>query len=404
MTSMRILQIVSVGYGPDRPESDGVSVAASLFTRALARSGADVTLFAVDPTAAADRSRLAQDHAHEHYFRPSFASRFNVSRTFAAEVWRRVPEFSVVHIHGLWRFPSTVAAAMCRRAGIPYVLSPHGMLNDWAVRFRAFSKMPAWYAIENRTVRRAAGIHFCSDVERVEARRWTGGIPCEVVPVGPDTSEFEQLPPSGVFRAGHGISADAKMIGFLGRLHPVKGLAVLLRALPSIAAAVPDVVVALAGPDENGYRDELQALASQLGIAHLIKWIGPVYGTEKLAFLSALDVFVLPSFSENLGLAALEAMAAARSVVLGSGVNIAAEVEQAGAGWSAASEPQALADAISRALLDTSERHARAEAGRRFVVARYGADTTARRMLAFYSACVERTMEPAVLPAKATIR
>ena len=142
---MRILQILS-HYVAEKA-TDGVSVAANGLIKSLRRIGGDVTVFSISSQVEGGAERVVHspESARELYFHSWANSRFAISGSFLRECLRRVAEFDVVHIHGLWRFPSTSGALACRHTGVPYVLSPHGMLNDWAIRSHAYWKLPLWY-------------------------------------------------------------------------------------------------------------------------------------------------------------------------------------------------------------------------------------------------------------------
>ena len=193
------------------------------------------------------------------------------------------------------------------------------MLSEWAVRFRSYKKIPYWYALERRTVGRAAWIHFATDEEQRQAQSWVAGKDSKVIPIGVDLKEFAALPPRGRFRDRRGITEGVPLLAFLGRIHPVKGLEVLLRALVRIKAEFPNFILAIAGPDEVGHQGRLQKVAQDLEVYDHVRWVGTLEGQAKTELLRDADLFVLPSFSENFGLAAVEALAVGCPVVISSG-------------------------------------------------------------------------------------
>jgi glycosyltransferase involved in cell wall biosynthesis len=177
-------------------------------------------------------------------------------------------------------------------------------------------------------------------------------------------------------------------VAFLGRIHPVKGLEILLQALARVKAEFPELILAIAGPDEDGHSGRLHSLAQGLGVDGQVRWVGALAGEAKSGFLVDADLFVLPSFSENFGLAAVEAMAVGCPVVLGSGVNIAAQVENYGAGRVVSTEPDALATAMVDALCDPETRQRMGRAGQRLVAECYDGEAAARAMLKGYEECL----------------
>jgi glycosyltransferase involved in cell wall biosynthesis len=165
-------------------------------------------------------------------------------------------------------------------------------------------------------------------------------------------------------------------------------LDVLLRALVRVKAEIPDVILVIAGPDENGHADRLQELARSLGVEGQVRWVGVIEEQSKKVFLGDADLFVLPSFSENFGLAAVEAMAVGCPVILGRGVNISPQVEAYGAGLVVPTEPDALARAIVEALRDPETRQRMGDAGRRLGTEWYDGEAVAREMLKGYEECL----------------
>ena len=382
---MRVLHIAS-WYETDVSKG-GVARAAELLARAQARVGAEVALFASgrgrQESSFVDHQK-GGGHVQIHVFPegPGFG------RVFPASFFRacldRAREFDIIHIHGIWSFPGTWGSRAARSRRVPYVVSPQGMLNEWAVRHRAYKKIPYWYAVERHTVAGAALVHFATEEEQRQAQPWVAGKKCKVIPIGLDLDEFAELPQRGTFRDREGISRGVPMLAFLGRIHPVKGLDALLQALVRIKAEVPEVLLTIAGPDGDGYGGRLRMLAEDLGVERWIRWLGTIEERAKPGFLLDADLFVLPSFSENFGLAAVEAMAVGCPVVLGCGVNIAPQVHTYGAGWVVPTEPEALSSAIVAALRDPDARQAAGKAGQRLVAEWYDGETVAREMLKAY--------------------
>ena len=386
---MRILHVVSF-YEQDVTKG-GVAKAAGLLARAQARIGNHVTVFTTDSSV--NEQRLNPEVQNRQgvrvYFFPARqASRFFFSWPLLRGCVERTKEFDIVHVHGLWSFPGTWGALAARWARVPYIVSPQGMLNDWAIRFRAYKKIPYWYAIERRTVGGASWVHFATEEEQRQAQPWLEGKKTKVIPIGLDLQEFAALPPRGEFRDRQRIPRGKPLLAFLGRIHPVKGLDALLRALVRIKAEFPGVILALAGSDEGGYGGQLQGLAQSLGVHGEVQWLGTIDEQDKRAFLADADLFVLPSFTENFGLAAVEAMAVGCPVILGRGVNIAAQVESYKAGCVVSTEPEALATVIIDTLRKPETRQSMGKAGQRLVAEWYDGEAVAREMLKGYEECL----------------
>lgn len=228
---------------------------------------------------------------------------FGYSAGFAPALARLRPD--VVHVHGLWMYPSLAAQRWARRTGAASVISPHGMLDPWALANSAWKKRLAGALYQGRHLRQAGCLHALNDAEHAALRACGLRNPVCVIPNGVTLPDAAPTLPE--WRAA--LPGDARVLLYLGRLHPKKGLAGLLQAWSQAfppASGSPWVLV-LAGWDENGHRAVLEGLAQRLGIAGSVRFVGPQWGGAKHAAFAAADAFVLPSQSEGLPMAVLEA-------------------------------------------------------------------------------------------------
>ena len=215
---------------------------------------------------------------------------------------------SVVHLHGLWQRAWPAAARRCRAEGVPYVVSPHGMLEPWAWRHKWWKKWPYFYAIERGMLRGASALLATAqdEADRIHAR--VPGPRVEAIPLG---LSGDARPNYIGARAQLGWATEEKILLFLSRLHPKKGLELLLEGLsrlsPTWAAhGLRLVVVGDGAPEYVRYlHDFAAARAAKLPP---IDWIGPVWGDARWPYFQGADLFCLPTYSENFGLAVLESL------------------------------------------------------------------------------------------------
>jgi dTDP-4-amino-4,6-dideoxygalactose transaminase/glycosyltransferase involved in cell wall biosynthesis len=221
---------------------------------------------------------------------------------------RRVGEFDVVHVHGLHQFHGWWAARCCRRAKVPFVVSPHGALDRRRPGHRRMGG----------ALRGAAAVHYASAAERERAAHRLGPAPAGfVVPPGVDRPPVRRLVDDGGLAARHPELAGRTLVCFLGRLTADHRLDLLIEAFAEVAAAEEAAHLAVAGPDEEGLGVELRASVARLGLEGRVSFLGPVTGPARAALLGRSRVLVLAS--EGLGVAAAEAMAAAIPVVVSEG-------------------------------------------------------------------------------------
>lgn len=203
----------------------------------------------------------------------------------------------IVHIHALWSPFLHRAAVWARRASLPIVHSPHGMLTPWALRAKWYKKLVALAAYQYGDLRMAGLLHATAPSEVEDIRRIGLRQPVAVIPLGIHPPRDEDRRPS----------RDVKTALFVSRVHPKKGLLNLVKAWACVRPAGWRMVIA--GPDQDGYSAKVQALAERLGIVQDFCFMGPVYGPEKEALYADADLFILPTFSENFGVVVIEALA-----------------------------------------------------------------------------------------------
>ena len=264
---------------------------------------------------------------------------FAVAPALSQWLGAHLRDYDLLHIHALFSYPSTSAMAQARAAGVPYVLSTIGQLCHWSLARSSRRKRWMLRLIERRNLDGAAALHVTTDAERDQSADLGLAAPAVVIPLG------VHLPPEGAPQAQSGAGPTRFL--FLSRIHPKKQLEQLFAALAQVPG---DWTLQIAGEGDPAYVASLQRQADQLGIASRCQWLGFLAGEAKWQALAAADWFVLPSASENFGIAAIEALAAGLPVILSPEVAVAELLSSSGAAMICASEPQVLAATLERAL------------------------------------------------------
>ena len=214
--------------------------------------------------------------------------------------------FQMIHAHGIWMYPSVVNLLNYAVCTTPYVISPHGMLDPWAVRNSVWKKKLAGGLFENRHLRNAACIRSLCMAETDAVREYGLRNPVCQIPNGIDLVETGcTVPPPWQGK----VETGKKILLYLGRIHPKKGLANLLHAWAAVRDAAKEWHLVIAGWDQGGHEDELKKLACDLGIDARTLFVGSQFGEAKSAAYHHADAFILPSFSEGLPMVILEAWA-----------------------------------------------------------------------------------------------
>jgi len=240
--------------------------------------------------------------------------------------------YDVVIVNGIWQYHSFGTWRALRNSDTPYVLYPHGMLDPWFKKqfpLKHFKKWMYWPWAEYRVLRDAQAVLFTCEEERRVARDSFWLYRCNEVVVSFGTTEPNGDPDSELmeFFTRHPDLIGKKLVLFIGRIHPKKGCDLLIEAFAKVLRAQPDWHLVMAGPDQVGWREKLNARANELGISSKMTWTGMLGGTMKWGALRAAEIFVLPSHQENFGIAVAEALAASVPVLISNKVNIWREIE-----------------------------------------------------------------------------
>ncbi|MDT8346091.1 MAG: glycosyltransferase, partial [Thermohalobaculum sp.] len=298
------------------PARGGPSTALPLFERALAAEGVTVETATTDDDGPGRRSPRPPETVEGGIRRlwfPKQAEFYTRSAPFRRWIGAHVRDYDLVHVHALFSHVSVSAALAARRAGVPYVIRPCGALTRYGMATKPLMKRVSLALFEARALRGAAAVQVTSEQERDEALEL--GVPMRpwLLPLGiddPGAGRAER------FLARHPDACGRPRLLFLSRLHPKKNLEAAIDALALLGDGPAAPVLIVCGEGEADYRRALAARAAGRGVAGRIVWAGFVTGADKADALAAGDLFVLPSFSENFGIAAVEALFAGLPCVL----------------------------------------------------------------------------------------
>lgn len=262
--------------------------------------------------------------------------------SFSWPLWRwlksNIKNYNVVHITGIFTFPVLAAAMLSKKFGIPYILRPAGTLDVYPMAQKSFRKKLYYKLVIERYVKGAAAIHVTSQKEKEQVGLIGINDNCFIAPLGVDANSSTKL-----FRKD-----DHLRILFLSRIHQKKGLPILLEAVSLLVKSNTTISLTIAGNGSEKYLGELKDLIKKLEIEEVVKFSGFVEGEKKSHLFDETDIFVLPSYQENFGIAVVEALAAGMPVIVSDQVAIADDIIEAGAGHVVpVDQPEELAKAIS---------------------------------------------------------
>lgn len=294
----------------------------------------------------------------------------------------RAGRTEILHNHSLWMMPNVYPAWARRRSDVRLVVSPRGTVSGWALNHHAFRKRVFWL-LQRETLERADAFHATAQSEYEDIRRLGYQQPVCVLPNGID------IPPL-VKESG----SQRRTLLYLGRIHKIKGIDLLLQAWAVLEPRFPDWDLIIAGPDDGGYLAEYRTLAGRLRLAR-VRFPGALYGADKLAAYRRASLYVLPSHSENFAMTVAEALAVGTPVIVTKGAPWSGLIDH-DAGWWIETGVDPLIAALEAALALPEERlRVMGENGRTWMERDFSWANIARQMAAFYAWLLEGGPKPA---------
>jgi len=306
------------------------------------------------------------------FFQSQLGESFKYSRPLSLWLRSNIQNFGLAHIHAVFNHSSVAAAHACQKFAVPYVVRPLGTLDPWSMTQKSLRKRLFWQLSGKGIMENAAVVHYTSEAEKLSTESSLGLNHGKVIPLGVETA---------VSNSNGRLAGDPYVL-VLSRLHPKKGLDVLIDAFLSLVQT-PQFAqwrLVLAGDGPVEYVSMLKAKA---GASDRIKFTGWLDGEEKNAVLSGASLLVLPSHQENFGLCVMEALAQSVPVLVSPNVNLAEEIAAANAGWIVSIDKTALEERLAEVLLDRDELSRRGRAGLQ-LAEKYSWENSARELADLY--------------------
>ncbi|MDP5018033.1 glycosyltransferase [Anabaena sp. UHCC 0187] len=383
---MKILQIlpsISLIYG-------GPSQMVLGLAPALVKAGVEVTILTTDSNGDSGQKPLnvplnqpiKQDGYEIIYFRCSPFRRYKFSLDLLKWLKKHANEFDIAHIHALFSPISSAAAIVCRQQKLPYILRPLGTLDPADLQKKKQLKRLYVQLIEHDNLANAAAIHFTSAQESKISNRFGVTTKDLVIPLG-------VIPPlensSDLVNQWH-IPSHKPVILFMSRIDPKKGLELLIPALEKLLIAGFDFHFVLAGtnPQDPIYEDKIKSQIANSPLNSQTTITGFVTGEAKRSLLKAADLFVLPSYYENFGIAVAEAMVAGTPVVISDQVHIYQQVIDSESGWVGTTDVNSIVDLLKTALANPEELQRRGLNAQKYALQNFSWDAIALQMIQAY--------------------
>lgn len=353
----------------------------------LASAGHDVALLTLDDTDVPPDWREGREGLPKVVRLPAPSGLLRTwTRAQREVVGREIDGADVVHIHAMWAPTNEQVASMARARGIAYVVTAHGMLDEWAMAQKS-PKKRVYLALSGRkTLERAGAVHFTADEELRQSRKWFRADRAVSVPLLFDSAAYETLPSESIAREKFGLREDgAPILLFLSRFTSGKRADLVIEAAKALRDRGVALRLVLAGAGDASEEARLREMVNALGLRDATTFTGAVFGEEKVSLYRCAAAFALPSDHENFCFALVEAMAAGAPSVTVKTVAIWEELSRSGGAVVVEPNARAVADALEPMLRDSEVRERMGRAARAYVLR----EMSARAVVAKYERMYE---------------
>ena len=272
-----------------------------------------------------------------------------ISPSLIQWLFNHVTEYKLVHTHALFMPLVLLTHWVCQLHQIPYLMTPHGMLEPWALSYKAWKKRYYHTLFDKPALQRASAIQCLTSIEAQQIKALGINSPTVVIPNGIHRKEFETLPSPDEFYQQFPTTRNKDLILFMGRIDPKKGLDLLASAFAKVQGQFPKTHLVVAGPDSIGFLPQAKRYFAEAGCINAVTFTGMLTGSIKSAALAAASCYVAPSYSEGFSMSVLEGMAAGLPCVITTGCNFP-EAATAQAAQVVSPDAHAIADALIQCL------------------------------------------------------
>jgi len=291
--------------------------------------------------------------------------------------------YDIIHTNTLFAPIVSITHWLCRWQNIPYIITPHGMLEPWALQYKSAKKQLYYRWIEKPALSQASAIQTLapSESENIQKLGFTHSY---VIPNGIHRDELADLAAPELFYQGFPETQNKHLILFLGRIHPKKGLDILAPAFGKLHQQFPETHLVIAGPDHIGFLPTVQRYFEQANCREAVTFTGMLTGKLKSSALAAANIYIAPSYSEGFSMSILEGMASGLPCIITKGCNFP-EAEQAQVAKVVDMDSSAIALAMQECLSEPAKAQEMGDHAREFIFEHYTWDQVAAKLLKLYN-------------------
>jgi len=391
---MNILHVVP-SYIPAFAYGGPIKVTHEL-CKTLVHQGIRVTVFTTNmngkQTLNVDCNRAqCIDGVNVFYFPVTFMRSYCYSPRLGKELKKHVRNFDVVHVHSVYLYPTFIASFWCAKYNIPYIINPFGALDIDMMRLRGFIRKKVYLSfVETRNIDNAAAIQATSTYEKIKMQYFRFKSRIVIIPRGIDISQYVDCRDKGYLVKRYPELRGKKIILFLGRIHPKKGLELLADAFKMVIQSQPDARLVIAGIGDHSYNKKVRFFFKKKNINKHTVFTGILLGENKISAFYDSHVFVLPSYGDNFGVAVLEAMACGLPVIVSDRVGLCPDIEKHNAGFVTECNVNQIAEKILMVLRNDALQISLGQNGIKLVASKFTLDDVTIQTASLYRKVLSR--------------
>lgn len=316
-------------------------------------------------------------------------SEFKVSPSYTRWLEQNIQNYKIVHIHSFFSYLCTRGAITARKHNTDYVITPHGQLDSWVINQKKVKKSIYSFLWERKNLNYATAIHCATDKEVNDVQKYGISTPTFITPLAASPIIFEPDARAKVRKMFCEIPSSTPIILFLSRVHPKKRIDFLIQVLYQLNNQCEFHLI-IAGTGNENYVKNIKARVSELKLQKRVTFAGFVQGQQKELLLQGSDIFVLPSFGENFGIAVVEAMLAGLPIVITPEVQISSDFQNEEVGFVIPGTIQMWVDTIKKLLESGDMRQRMGDRGKFFAARHYRWEITGERLASLYSKILDK--------------
>ncbi|MEW6607568.1 MAG: glycosyltransferase [bacterium] len=386
----------------------GTVTSVSQLCNALSRKGADITVYTTDADGKGghlinmEKTASRNGDVSVKYFRCNLGkSRAFYSRELATSLKENISKFDLVHVSSIWQWHQIAVERFSVKNEIKYIISPHGSLREealFSVGNQLIKKM-YWSLFVKKAIESAAAISFLNERERTDAKEYVRIPESFIVPNGVDCeTEYISKKDAMEFRQALGIDGASILILFLGRVHKVKNIDLVIQAIPFLLREGHNVHFIIAGPiEDKHYYSSLKNMTRELNIEKRVVWYGLADEVDKHKLQAISDLMILPSMTEGVSMSLLEALASSTPVLLTSNATNSEEIEASRAGIIVEPEIAGVRKGLIRLFSEPRLLEETGENARRLALEKYNISNVALLMMQAYEDILSGKRHPELM-------